>query len=133
MLTIGVVFVVVLAVAAVLVNTTVLVPRRTREQVRQGTRAIWLGIDAYTHDHGGRFPPAALLRSRKPDSSSADERRPVGAYMSGWPLNPFSGRPMHAGKQPGDFRYVRGRGGRSATLTGFGVGGKTVIALRSTQ
>lgn len=64
MLTIGVVLVVVLAVAAVLVNATVLVPRHTREQVRQGTRAIWLGIDAYARDHGGRFrPPRSCVRA----------------------------------------------------------------------
>lgn len=60
-------------------------------------------------------------------------RRTVGAYLRSWPLNPFSDRPMQAGTQPGDFTYVRGAGGRSATLIGFGVGGETVIALRSTQ
>jgi hypothetical protein len=123
------VLVVVLAVAGVLVNSTVLVPRRSREQVRQGTRAIWRGLDAYARAHGGHYPPATLVRPRKPGSSNAHERRTVGAYLPSWPLNPFSDRPMHAGTGPGDFSYVRGPGGHRATLTGFGVGGKTVITL----
>lgn len=132
-LTVAVVFVVVLAVAAVLVNATVLVPRRSRELVRQGIFAIRLGLDAHSRDHGGTYPAASLVRPRKLGSSNAHARRTVGAYVRSWPVNPFSGRPMQAGTQPGDFRYVRGPGGRSAAVTGFGVGGTTVIALPPAQ
>ena len=69
------------------------------------------------------------LRPRKLGAASAEVRRTVGAYLRSWPQNPFTGRPMRAGTQPGDYRYLRGPGGRSATLTGFGVGGRTVITL----
>jgi hypothetical protein len=131
-LTIAVLLVVACAVAAVLVNATLLVPRRAT-QVRQGIDALWLGIDAYARDYGGRYPPAAPVRPPRPDSPNAHERRSLAAYIPGWPLSPFSGQLTKAGRQPGDFLYVRGRGGRSVTLTGFGLGGETVIALQSRQ
>ena len=75
-----------------------------RIQVRQGIDALWLGIDAYASDHGGRYPPAAPVRPPRPDSPNAHERRSLAAYMPGWPLSPFSGQLMKAGRQPGDFR-----------------------------
>ncbi len=94
--------VLVIAIVAVLVNATVLVPRRSRQQVRQGIAAISLGLTGYARDHGGRFPRAAALCPRKLGSTSAQARRTAGVYLPSWPRNPFSGRLLRAGTQPGD-------------------------------
>jgi hypothetical protein len=41
-----------------------------------------------------------------------------------WPVNPWTGKPMVQGTDPGDFNYARASDASSATLTGYGAHGR---------
>ena len=86
--------------------------------VRSGVRTIQVGIESYAADHGGQYPPA-------------DEVDWVGLsrYISVWPVNPYTDRPMAAGGGAGDFRYDVSADGGAYKLTGYGGDGQMVIEL----
>lgn len=68
------------------------------EQVKEGIRAIQLGIQAYAADNNDTFPaPPQVLQNGA-----------VGAYVDKWPKNPFSatGASMTQSSQKGNFTYI---------------------------
>jgi len=59
---------------------------------KAGVLAISVGIETY-YMQNAVVPPAA----------GSDV---LGAYVTPWPVNPFTGAPMGPGDQPGDFTYT---------------------------
>ncbi|MBN2203392.1 MAG: hypothetical protein JW767_00010 [Thermoleophilia bacterium] len=69
------------------------------DRVRTELMELAAAVQAWAEVHGGRPPAAGLLA---PDSEFAHSLARLGA---GWPTNPFTAEPMHAGAGPGDFTY----------------------------
>jgi hypothetical protein len=80
-------------------------------------------VEAWAQDHHRRLPPSRLVTQAGLGRSYAKRDSD---YWSGlWPINPFTGQPLHSGTGPGDFRYVRKANGRFS-LVCFGSNGKPV-------
>jgi hypothetical protein len=78
---------------------------------KENLNTIAVGLDAWAkrHDH---YPASARV--------SADR---LGRNVT-WPSNPWTGKPMVQGTDPGDFTYARSSDGISAALTGHGAHGE---------
>jgi len=80
-------------------------------------------VKAWAKDHHRRLPPSQLVTQAGLGRSYANRGS---VFWSGlWPINPFTGQPMHPGTGPGDYRYVRKANGRF-DLVCFGSNGKPV-------
>jgi type II secretory pathway pseudopilin PulG len=86
--------------------------------VRSGVRTIHAGIESYALDHGGQFPPAGEVNAVG-----------MSAYISAWPVNPYTDLPMTDGGGAGDYRYDVSPDGGVYRLTGYGRDGQVVIDL----
>lgn len=86
--------------------------------VRVGTHTIQTGIESYATEHGGRFPAPGEVNAVG-----------LSRYISSWPRNPYTDRPMADGGGEGDFRYDVSTDGGAYRLIGYGRDGKTVIQL----
>jgi len=111
-----------IVVAAVAVTAGVREKADTRKdaQVRAGLTTIREAIYAYSKDHTNFVPPpeevtAAGLKAWLPPGVA-------------WPLNPFTGQPMHAGSGSGDYQYkTLGPNPSSGyTIDGYGADGRSV-------
>jgi hypothetical protein len=81
------------------------------DRVRIELMELAAAVQAWAEVHGDRPPAADLLA---PDSEFA---RSLGRLGTGWPTNPFTAEPMHAGDGPGDFAYSTA--GRDFELLGY--------------
>jgi hypothetical protein len=83
-------------------------------------------VARWAKQHGGTPPaPAAMI----PGSSFGRFVVKQGEYGSHiWPLNPFTGKPMRAGTDPGDFTYSSS--GSSFKLIAHLSGGQNYVAQR---
>jgi len=86
--------------------------------VRSGVRAIHASIESYAATHGGQFPPAGEVNAVG-----------LGAYISAWPVNPYTGLPMVDGGGAGNYRYDVSPDGGVYKLTGYGRDGQVLIDL----
>jgi len=77
------------------------------EQVAAAIVQIQVGVLNWATDNGG-YPPVEQV--------TADAG--VGQYVTPWPTNPFTGQPMVAGDQPGDYTYEQLEGGQAYRITG---------------
>ena len=77
------------------------------EQVAAAIVQIQVGVLNWATDNGG-YPPVEQV--------TADAG--VGPYVTPWPTNPFTGQPMVAGDQPGDYTYEQLEGGQAYRITG---------------
>jgi hypothetical protein len=84
--------------------------------VRSGVRAIHAGIESYALDHGGEYPPAGEVNAVG-----------MSAYISAWPMNPYTDLPMADGGGAGNYRYDLSPDGGVYKLTGYGREGQVVI------
>ena len=86
--------------------------------VRSGVQTIQAGIESYAATHDGQFPPAGEVNA-------------VGlrAYISAWPVNPYTDLPMADGGGAGNYRYDVSADGGVYKLTGYGSDGQVVIDL----
>jgi hypothetical protein len=91
--------------------------------VRDGVGAIEAGVQSWAADHGGRYPAAGRVALGSPG------RATVSRYVDGWPSNPFLGGPMRQGTGSGEFTYMRGPGGTSFTITGYGESGQVLVTV----
>ncbi|HOT23757.1 MAG TPA: hypothetical protein PLK79_04895 [Thermoleophilia bacterium] len=78
-------------------------------QVIDGLTAINNGIVAWSAANGGVYPTT--------DQVTATGA--VAGYVSTWPTNPYTGRPMSPGTGTGDYTYEQLDGGRRYRLTGY--------------
>jgi hypothetical protein len=76
---------------------------------KESLHSISLALEAWAADHGGRYPAAARV--------NADGVWRAAGMDGDWPTNPWTGRPMAQGSDPGDFSYERSPDARSGTLT----------------
>ena len=81
------------------------------DRVRIELMELAAAVQAWAEGHGGRPPAVPLLA---PDSEFARSLARLGV---GWPTNPFTAEPMHAGDAPGDFAYSTA--GRDFELVGY--------------
>jgi hypothetical protein len=81
------------------------------DRVRTELMELAAAVQAWAEGHGGRPPAADLL---VPDS---EFDRTLARLGAGWPTNPFTAEPMHAGDGPGDFAYSTA--GRDFELIGY--------------
>jgi len=90
---------------------------------RDGLMSIQAGVEAWAAEHDGRYPAAARVGQFGLTSG--------GGYplVDPWPQNPYAGGAMTQGRGEGEYLYVRGPGGRSYQLTGYGAGGVPLITL----
>ena len=86
--------------------------------VRSGVRTIHAGIESYAADHGGQYPPAGEVNAVG-----------MSAYISAWPVNPYTDLPMADGGGAGNYRYDVSPDGGVYKLTGYGRDGQVVIDL----
>jgi hypothetical protein len=85
------------------------------QQVVDGVVAIQVGVLNWSAANGNLFPAAAEVAQ-----SGA-----VGQYVTTWPTNPFTGQPMAASPEQGDYTYEQLNGGQSYKLVGHLAGGLT--------
>jgi len=77
------------------------------ERVIDGIVVIQVGVLNWAQENGG-FPPPAEV----------SQQAGVGQYVTPWPTNPYTGQPMVAGDQPGDYTYEQLNGGQGYELVG---------------
>lgn len=83
--------------------------------------ALWVVVHKWQLRHQGVPPAAAELR---PTSAFGKWALTVPG-MSRWPVNLYTGTPMHAGTQPGDFTYTTD--GHTFKLVEHLTGGKSYV------
>lgn len=91
--------------------------------MREGVHSIQVGVQSWAVDHGDRYPAAGRVVVGSPGRSA------VSAYVDVWPSNPYLGGPMAQGTGPGEFTYVRGPGGTSFSITGYGENGTVLVTV----
>jgi hypothetical protein len=121
LIVVAVVFVLLSVVAAVvlpafIVNTTETFTNDV--MVRAGVQSIRVGVESYAVAHGGRYPPAGEVNAVS-----------LGAFMTAWPVNPYTDLPMVDGGGAGNYRYDVSPDGGAYELVGFGRDGQIVIDL----
>jgi general secretion pathway protein G len=112
---------VLIVLAVIFVMTAVFVPTYLRQvdkakdaAVRADLREITLGLSCYSLDHDGVYPVTVSDPAGEAPLVDADGQ----SYLSQWPTNPWTGKPMRNVMKPrvGDFWYS----GRSEVAsTGF--------------
>jgi hypothetical protein len=90
------------------------------DRVRTELMELAAAVQAWAELHGGRPPAADLL---VPGSEFARSLVRLGI---GWPTNPFTAEPMHAGDGPGDFAYSTADG--DFELVGYLSDGEAYVA-----
>jgi type II secretory pathway pseudopilin PulG len=121
LIVVAVVFVVLSIIIAAVVPSFIM---RTTEgfandvMVRAGVQAIDVGIESYAAAHGGQYPPAGEVNAIG-----------LGAYISAWPVNPYTDLPMVDGGGAGNYRYDVSPDGGVYKLMGYGRDGQIVIDL----
>jgi hypothetical protein len=81
--------------------------------VEEGIHNLQIGVQSWMVDHNDRTPPLAVVR---PNGG-------LQSYLDVWPTNPYSGKPMRPGTDPGQYTYERIDTGRDYRLTGHLEGG----------
>ena len=84
-----------------------------RRTAKENLHSISVALEVWAADHGGRYPAAARV--------NADGVWTAAGMDGDWPTNPWTGRPVTQGSDPGDFSYERSLDDRSRTLTLHGV------------
>jgi hypothetical protein len=78
---------------------------------KENLHTIAVGLDAWARRHH-HYPASARVSA---DGLARDVT---------WPANPWTGKPMVQGTDPGDFTYARSSDASSAALTGYGAHGE---------
>jgi len=85
--------------------------------VKDGILSIQEGIEGYRAD-AGEYPADYVVNKKF-----------LGPYVFDWPENPYTHAPMRRGTESGDYDYTCAADRASYSLTGYGEGGKAVIAV----
>lgn len=89
-------------------------PQESR--TKEGVAAIQAGIEAWAADHSNLYPTESVV--------NADT---LAEYVSPWPENPYTLRPMKLREAEGDCTYWTN--GLKYELTGYGPGAEPIIVL----
>ena len=85
------------------------------QQVINGVVKIQVGVITWSTNNNNLYPPV----------NEVSQQGTVAAYAAPWPTNPYTGQPMKAGTQPGDYVYKQINGGQGYSITGYLANGLT--------
>jgi hypothetical protein len=78
---------------------------------KENLHTIEVALDSWAARHHDRYPGTGRVGAEG-----------LGKRVA-WPANPWTGKPMVQGTDPGDFTYSRSSEGNAAVFTGYGAHG----------